>query len=174
MLVAMALTGALAIEGGPESGDVFATAWAAGVPRASRAAGVDARRERALGASVMDAREIIEEVLVEEEGETAERGAVILGVQRHGPAARAGLEPADAIVELGGERVSATVDLWRILGSRELGTLLPVTFVRDGELRSSVLEVPAGPGVGAWQRARARGRLHSSAASARPAWPQPW
>ena len=101
---------------------------------------------RDLGAWLMDARQIVEEILAHEEGETAERGAVVLGIQRQGPAARAGLEPADAIVELGGERVSVTADLWRILGARQLGARLPVTFVRDGELRTSLLEV-AGPPV---------------------------
>jgi S1-C subfamily serine protease len=99
--------------------------------------------DRDLGASLIDARQIIEEVLVAEEGETAERGAVVLGVERRGPAARAGLEPADAIVELGGERVWAAEDLWRILGARKLGSRLPVTFVRDGEVRSAELEVSA-------------------------------
>jgi hypothetical protein len=99
--------------------------------------------DRDLGASLIDARQIIDEVLVAEEGETAERGAVVLGVERRGPAARAGLEPADAIIELGGERVSATADLWRILGARKVGSRLPVTFVRDGEVRSAELEVSA-------------------------------
>jgi hypothetical protein len=50
--------------------------------------------------------------------------------------------------------VFAAEDLWRILGSRKLGSRLPVTFVRDGQVRTSRLEVtgrvppalrPAGP-----------------------------
>lgn len=98
-------------------------------------------RERDLGALLVDADQIIDEVLMAEAGETAERGAVLLGVEQRGPAARAGLEPADAIVELGGERVFVADDLWRILGARAVGSRVPVTFVRDGRVRTSRLEV---------------------------------
>jgi S1-C subfamily serine protease len=83
-------------------------------------------------------------VLVAEEGEISERGAVILLVQEGGPVDRAGLRPADVIIELGGSRVDETADLMRILGARAVGSSLPLAFVRDGQVKTGWLEV-AGP-----------------------------
>ena len=87
---------------------------------------------RNLGADLVDAREIIEKVLTREEGESVERGSIVLLVEPDGPVDRAGLRTADAIVELGGARVDATGDLLRLLGQRPIGARVPLTFVRDG------------------------------------------
>jgi len=96
-----------------------------------------------LGALLIDAQTLIDELLLEEEGEIAARGAVVLRVEACSPAARAGLEPADAIVELDGDAVAHTSDVLRILRERPRGARLPMTFVRDGQLQSGVLGVGA-------------------------------
>jgi membrane-associated protease RseP (regulator of RpoE activity) len=94
-----------------------------------------------VGAVLVDAAVWIDQVLIEEEGETAARGAVVVSVERCSPAARAGLAPADAIVELDGDEVDATSDVTRILNARAPGARLDVTFVRDGKLHTAVLGV---------------------------------
>jgi membrane-associated protease RseP (regulator of RpoE activity) len=98
-------------------------------------------RAAEVGAVLVDASALIDQVLIEEEGETAARGAVVVSVERCSPAARAGLAPADAIVELDGDEVDATSDVTRILNTRAPGARLDVTFVRDGKLRTAVLGV---------------------------------
>jgi S1-C subfamily serine protease len=102
---------------------------------------------RNVGADLVDAREIVEKVLTREEGESVERGSVVVLVEPDGPVDRAGLQSADAIVELGGARVEATRDLMEILGQRPIGTRLPLTFVRDGRVMTTVLDVE-GPRYG--------------------------
>ena len=110
---------------------------------------------RNLGADLVDAREIVEEILTREEGESVERGSIVLLVEPDGPVDRAGLRSADAIVELGGARVDATGDLLALLGQRPIGTRVPVTFVRDGQLMTTILDVEGpryGPPPQAWLR----------------------
>ena len=119
-----------------------------------RAARADAPA-RNLGADLVDAREIVEEILTREEGESVERGSIVMLVEPDGPVDRAGLRSADAIVELGGARVDATVDLLALLGQRPIGTRVPLTFVRDGQLMTTVLDVEGpsyGPPPQAWLR----------------------
>ena len=96
---------------------------------------------RYLGADFIDAREVVEKILVAEEGEIAERGAVVVLMRQGGPIHQAGLRHADVIIELGGRRVDVAPDLLIILGSRPVGTSLPVTFVRDGQLETTSLRV---------------------------------
>jgi S1-C subfamily serine protease len=108
---------------------------------------------RNLGADLVDAREIIEKVLTREEGESVERGSIVLLVEPDGPVDRAGLQTADAIVGLGGARVDATGDLLWLLGQRPIGARVPLTFVRDGQVMDTFIEVEGpsyGPPPQAW------------------------
>ena len=108
---------------------------------------------RNLGADLVDAQEIVEKVLTREEGESVERGSIVMLVEPDGPIDRAGLRAADAIVELGGARVDITGDLLALLGQRAIGTRVPVTFVRDGQVMTAVLDVEGpryGPPPQAW------------------------
>ena len=172
MAAALAPAPSLTVTGGSEGtpgalafAPVFSLAWAGELRKPMPAD----PGERDMGASLVDAQQIIEQILVEEEGETTERGAVVLDVTRRGPAARAGLEPADAIVALAGEDVSVTGDVWRILGNRPLGTFVPVTFVRDGQVHTAMLEVSA-PALRPWEKkSRPRWPLYS-ALSRRTSW----
>jgi S1-C subfamily serine protease len=121
-----------------------------GVSPAAREAGVDVSDlpARNLGADLVDAREIVEKILPAEEGESVERGSVVLLVEPHGPVDRAGLQSADAIVEAAGAPVDGTMDLLRVLGQRPIGARVRLTYVRDGQVRTTFLDVegpPPGP-----------------------------
>lgn len=69
-------------------------------------------------------------------GIEARSGAVVLETVSGGPAAEAGIQPGDAIVAIGGERVRRIEDVYAALRQRSPGDSLQVTVVRDGERRT--------------------------------------
>ncbi len=54
-----------------------------------------------------------------------------------GPADEAGLQPGDIIVELGGEEISNSGDLFKVLAENRAGDTVTVEFYRDGSLEST-------------------------------------
>jgi S1-C subfamily serine protease len=93
----------------------------------------ETRRPR-LGAAVADAAEMAAK------GRTTLREGAYVGKVRPGtPAARAGLEAGDVIVELAGRSVSSSVGLEQLLAGAQPGARLPLTVVRDGERRTMTL-----------------------------------
>ncbi|HEX2209662.1 MAG TPA: PDZ domain-containing protein [Longimicrobium sp.] len=69
----------------------------------------------------------------------AESGALVIEVSPNSPAARAGLEPGDVIVEVGGRAVSDPEDVRRALIREEDGTVA-LRVVRQGRRRELTLE----------------------------------
>ncbi|MBW3630837.1 MAG: PDZ domain-containing protein [Gemmatimonadetes bacterium] len=69
-------------------------------------------------------------------------GALVLGVGPGGPAALAGLEPGDVLVQAGGERVRTVEDVLGVLRRTRPGERLELTVLRDG--REQQLEVLVG------------------------------
>ena len=69
-------------------------------------------------------------------------GALVLGVGEGGPAAVAGLQPGDVLVQAGDERVRTVEDVLGVLRRTRPGDRLEVTVLRDGEERR--LEVVVG------------------------------
>ncbi|HEY1328734.1 MAG TPA: trypsin-like peptidase domain-containing protein [Casimicrobiaceae bacterium] len=69
-------------------------------------------------------------------------GALVVAVQRRGPADRAGIAPGDAIVKLGDRSIDEPDDLVGAVLEMEPGTKVPVEVVRDG--RHETLEVELG------------------------------
>jgi serine protease Do len=59
------------------------------------------------------------------------RGALVIGVDRDGPAARAGLQPGDVIVEFGEQRISNSDELVRLVATTRPGTQVVLKVVRD-------------------------------------------
>lgn len=61
------------------------------------------------------------------------RGVIVSSVQPDGPAARAGMQAADVILEFDGEQVDDTRDLQSRVVSSRPGTTVPMGIIRDGE-----------------------------------------
>jgi Do/DeqQ family serine protease len=73
------------------------------------------------------------------------RGAIVYELLRGSPADRAGLEPGDVIVSVGGEPIEDATRLRRALASAEVGKTLAFEIIRNGrkrELRIPVEEPP--------------------------------
>jgi serine protease Do len=64
------------------------------------------------------------------------RGALISTVAPGGPAARAGLEPGDVVVEFNGRPVADNSELVSMVVGTKPGTTVPVTVVRDKQRRT--------------------------------------
>jgi S1-C subfamily serine protease len=60
-------------------------------------------------------------------------GALVIGVEAGGPAAAAGLQPGDVIVELAGHRITTVEDVLGALRETEPGQRVPIAVVRAGK-----------------------------------------
>ena len=79
---------------------------------------------------------VIQEVtadLAESFGLDRPRGALVAQVQPDSPAAKAGLQPADVILEFNGKPVENSGDLPRMVGMAKPGTQTPATVWRKGK-----------------------------------------
>jgi S1-C subfamily serine protease len=66
-------------------------------------------------------------------------GAYVGSVRPESPAARAGIQPGDVVVELSGAPVGNAADLERIAGQRRPGQPTSITVRRGGERRTFIL-----------------------------------
>ncbi len=66
-----------------------------------------------------------------------DRGIGLRLVSGGGAADEAGLQPGDIIVELGGEEISNSGDLFKVLAENRAGDTVSVEFYRDGSLQST-------------------------------------
>jgi putative serine protease PepD len=69
-------------------------------------------------------------------------GALIVEVSPDSPAAAAGLEAGDIIVEFEGQEISSAEALWQAIQSCQVGDEVEITYIRDGNVTttSTVLE----------------------------------
>jgi S1-C subfamily serine protease len=65
-----------------------------------------------------------------------EEGALVQSVSEGSPAARAGLRPADVIVEVGGDSIGTVEDLYSAIRTRDPGDAVELTILRGGERRN--------------------------------------
>jgi len=63
-------------------------------------------------------------------------GVLVAGVENGGPAAIAGIQKGDIIVEVDGKKITDGGDLQRVLQSKNVGDKVAVTIYRDGKRRS--------------------------------------
>src|SRR5262245_22765631 len=73
------------------------------------------------------------------------RGALISDVESGSPAARAGLEPADVVVEAGGKPVADRRELQLFIASMHPGTPISMRVQRDGSTRNVTLNLGEAP-----------------------------
>jgi hypothetical protein len=83
-----------------------------------------------------------------------DRGLLVTRVEPGRPAARAGVEVGDVILEAGGEPQRRSYDLVRVVGRAAAGEELPLRILRQGKVRTLAV-VPEGaaapwPDPGAW------------------------
>lgn len=83
--------------------------------------------------------------LAETYGVSKYHGVLVGNVQSGRPAASAGLERGDIVLEFGGERVRRVQELMFAVAEREPGTTVDVKVLRDGEKKSYKLELAARP-----------------------------
>jgi serine protease Do len=72
-------------------------------------------------------------------------GALVNGVEKGGPAEKAGVETGDIILKFDGKTVNASADLPRIVGGTKPGTKVPMQVWRKGQTRDvsvTVGEIP--------------------------------
>jgi serine protease DegQ len=74
-----------------------------------------------------------------------QKGALVVAIQRGGPADRAGIEAGDVIVRMGERDIVEPEDLAGVTMEHEPGTKLPLEVVRDGRRASAVVELGRRP-----------------------------
>jgi serine protease DegQ len=80
--------------------------------------------------------------LVDSFGLAKDRGAIIAGVVRGGPADRAGMRPGDILVAVQGKKVTSTSDMMNFIAALPPGDKAKLTVVRKD--RESTLDVTIG------------------------------
>ncbi len=89
------------------------------------------RRGR-IGISIQTATPDIAEAL----GVPIARGAVVGSVEKNSPSEEAGLEAGDFIVAIDGKPVTDADDVRNYVGLREVGSMVSITFIREGRRRT--------------------------------------
>jgi serine protease Do len=92
---------------------------------------------------------VIQEVssdLAESFGLDRPRGALIAQVQPGGPAAKAGLQPADVILKFNGKLVENSGDLPRMVGTVKPGSTIPLEIWRKGKAQTVSVVLTELPG----------------------------
>jgi serine protease Do len=91
----------------------------------------------------------IDQDLAGQLGVSTSRGALVTDVQPDSPAAKAGFQPQDVIVEFAGVKINSPRNLQAIASRSPIGSSQPVVVLRDGkrvELQVTLREAPANYG----------------------------
>ncbi len=75
-------------------------------------------------------------------------GAMITEIAADSPAARAGLQPGDAIIKIDGVEVDAPQGFEFRFATKDIGTQSTLTFVRSGQTYEAQVDVAAAPAAG--------------------------
>jgi serine protease Do/serine protease DegQ len=71
----------------------------------------------------------------------SQQGAVVASVARDSPAARAGLQPGDIVVAIGGKEVKSAADVRNAIGLLRVGQDVKLEVLRGGKTRSVSIRV---------------------------------
>jgi serine protease Do len=88
---------------------------------------------------------VVDEGVIAQLGLGTGEGALLAGVYPAMPAARAKLQTADFITELGGQKVGSILELQVIAAQLPVGRQTPVTYIRDGEPHTTYIKIAATP-----------------------------
>jgi S1-C subfamily serine protease len=101
-----------------------------------------------LGCALQPAR--LAPAVLQATGVTGEVGLLVMGVERDGPAEKAGLLVGDIVVALGGARVHDPMDVLAIVNGNGAGTTLTARVVRGGAIAELPVTLGARPRRGRW------------------------
>lgn len=90
-----------------------------------------------LGAQLQD----LDPDLAEAFGIKTRKGAVLVNIVGDSPAARAGLQPGDVVIEINGKSVENAAYLRNRVGLTRVGERLKLTFIREGKRRDIKIKV---------------------------------
>jgi S1-C subfamily serine protease len=74
-----------------------------------------------------------------------EEGVIVAGIEKGGPAAKAGVQRGDIIIEANGHKISEPGDLQKVVRDARVGQKLTLKIIRDGRVRSIVVTVAEMP-----------------------------
>ena len=113
-----------------------------------------------LGATIQDVTPEIAESL----GQKGRKGALVAELVPDGPAAKAGLQSGDVVIELNGHPVAGSIELTRMVALSHTGDTLHVSILRDGKPRTVNVKFghPAVGGSTGRQQSRRRRRRRLS------------
>jgi serine protease Do len=83
--------------------------------------------------------------LAESFGLSDSKGALVVSVEKDGPADRAGIKARDIIVEFDDKKIMTSADLPRIVGNTKPSSNVPMQIWRDGSLKNVTVEVGETP-----------------------------
>ncbi len=69
-------------------------------------------------------------------GAELRKGVVITAINTKNPAAKAGLEPGDIIINIDGNNINDEIDFYMVMGDKLVGEKVKITFIRDGERKT--------------------------------------
>jgi serine protease Do len=73
------------------------------------------------------------------------KGAVIVQVEKKGPAAKAGLQPYDIVIEFNGRKIQTSTELRDSVADTQAGTSVPVKIIREGKNKTINVAVSERP-----------------------------
>ena len=73
------------------------------------------------------------------------RGVLVVGLDPQGPAARAGLLVGDIVIQWNGASVGRVRDIWRALGSDNVGATVALTLLRGGKSETAQITLGERP-----------------------------
>ena len=83
--------------------------------------------------------------LAESFGLTGNNGALVVSVEKGGPADKAGIKPRDIILKFGEKEIATSADLPRIVGNTKPGIKVVIQVWRDSVLKDIKIEIGETP-----------------------------
>jgi membrane-associated protease RseP (regulator of RpoE activity) len=74
-----------------------------------------------------------------------EHGALVSSIPDESPAAKAGLEPGDVIVSIGGKEIGSPEELIKAVGEHKPGEVVKVVYLRSGKKKTAEVKLGARP-----------------------------